>query len=426
MAAPHCDGHPGWIAAPPRSTSPVQSRSAIAAVPSIGRAAHVERAAREADATQDLYERYSGQIFGFCVNKLGSRDEAEDALQSTFLNAHRALQRGVTPEAELAWLFKIAHNVCLTRHRSTRRRGRVESPSDFAAVQDVVPAPRQESPEDLMRLTEALEHMPESQRRAILLREWQGLSYHEIADELELSQSAVETLIFRARRTLASNLESEAKQPGALSRMRKALDGGMLLAAIKGLFEGGAAVKVAAVAVAASGTVVVATAPNAPVSKPAREQQAQVVQAARPVVAPVLLERVRPVPAQPVEAKLDKKSAPPAPTAVASAPEAQAPEASAPAPIAALPQKQKAKVKDKPKATPPGQAKKHEPPAHSNGNAAKAKAKTKQNASGKKHPSPPPEQAAPTPQQVVMPVQPNAVQGNGQGNGDENGKGPKK
>ena len=271
----------------------VQSRSAIAAVPSIGRAAHVERAARDADATQDLYERYSGQIFGFCVNKLGSRDEAEDALQSTFLNAHRALQRGVTPEAELAWLFKIAHNVCLTRHRSTRRRGRVESPSDFAAVQDVLPAPPQESPEDLMRLTEALEHMPESQRRAILLREWQGLSYHEIADELKLSQSAVETLIFRARRTLASNLESEAKQPGALSRMRKALDGGMLLAALKGLFEGGAAVKVAAVAVAASGTVVVATAPSAPLSKPAPQKQAQAVQTAAPA-APVVFERTRP------------------------------------------------------------------------------------------------------------------------------------
>ena len=115
-----------------------------------------------------------------------------------------------------------------------------------------------------MRLTESLEHMPDNQRRAILLREWQGLSYHEIADELKLSQSAVETLIFRARRNLAANLESEDEQPGVLSRMRKALDAGALLAMLKGLFEGGAAVKVAAVAVAASGTVVVATAPPAP------------------------------------------------------------------------------------------------------------------------------------------------------------------
>ena len=53
--------------------------------------------------------------------------------------------------------------------------------------------------------------MPEQQRRAILLREWQGLSYREVAKELDVSQAAVETLIFRARRSLAAGLE----QPGA-------------------------------------------------------------------------------------------------------------------------------------------------------------------------------------------------------------------
>ena len=183
----------------------------------------------------DLYERYSGQIFGFCVNRLGSREEAEDALQSTFLNAHRALQRGVTPDAELPWLFKIAHNVCLTRRRSTRRRGRVEAPSDLESVQDVVPAPPRESRDELIELTGALTEMPDNQRRAILLREWQGLSYHEIARELELSPSAVETLIFRARRTLAANLES---RPGLLARARQALDLGGLVTAAKRSLRG--------------------------------------------------------------------------------------------------------------------------------------------------------------------------------------------
>jgi RNA polymerase sigma factor (sigma-70 family) len=207
----------------------------------------------------DLYERYSGQIFGFCVNRLGSREEAEDALQSTFLNAHRALQRGVTPDAELPWLFKIAHNVCLTRRRSTRRRGRVETPSDFESVQDVVPAPPREAPDELIELTGALSEMPDNQRRAILLREWQGLSYHEIANELELSPSAVETLIFRARRTLAANLES---RPGLLARARQALDLGGLVTAASTLFEGAVALKATAAAVAVSGAVVVATAPS--------------------------------------------------------------------------------------------------------------------------------------------------------------------
>jgi RNA polymerase sigma factor (sigma-70 family) len=200
-------------------------------------------------------------VFGFCVNQLGSRDEAEDAVQSTFLNAHRALQRGVTPEAELAWLFKIAHNVCLTRRRSSRRRGRVESPSDLDAVQDVLPAPARESADELIRLTDALSHMPDNQRRAILLREWQGLSYHEIADELQLSQSAVETLIFRARRTLAANLEVEPERPSALARVRRVLDIGSLLGAVKTLVAAGTAVQATAAAVAVSGAAVVATAP---------------------------------------------------------------------------------------------------------------------------------------------------------------------
>jgi RNA polymerase sigma-70 factor, ECF subfamily len=199
------------------------------------------------------------------VNQLGSREEAEDAVQSTFLNAHRALQRGVRPEAELAWLFKIAHNVCLTRRRSSRRRGRVEAPSDLDAVQDLLPAPSREPAEELIRLPDALADMPVNQRRAILLREWKGLSYREIAAELRLSQSAVETLIFRARRTLASNLETEPERTGLLARVRQAFDASALLAALKPLLGGGAAVKATAAAVAVSGAVVVAaTAPSPP------------------------------------------------------------------------------------------------------------------------------------------------------------------
>ena len=198
----------------------------------MGRATRVEPRATRADATQDLYERFSGKIYGFCVNQLGSRDDAEDAVQSTFLNAHRALQRGVAPRAELAWLFKIAHNVCLTRRRSTSRRGRVEAVTDLDAMQDYVPAPARESADDLIRLTDALAHMLDSQRRAILLREWQGLSYREIAVELELSQSAVEALIFRARRSLAANLEPavESDTP-LLERVRQAIDVAGVLAA---------------------------------------------------------------------------------------------------------------------------------------------------------------------------------------------------
>jgi RNA polymerase sigma factor (sigma-70 family) len=229
----------------------------LAAVPSSGRASEVERgAAPEADATRALYERYSGQLYGFCLHRLGSREEAEDAVQTTFLNAFRGLRRGIVPEAESAWLFKIAENVCLTRHRSTRRRGRVESPSDMQALQDVTPARATDGGDELIPLGDALAAMPETQRRAILLREWQGLSYKEIAGEMGVSQSAVETLIFRARRSLANALETPWRERRAAGQAgRHAFDLGSLLAGLKTLFAGGAAAKVAAVAaVAVTGT----------------------------------------------------------------------------------------------------------------------------------------------------------------------------
>jgi RNA polymerase sigma factor (sigma-70 family) len=182
----------------------------LAAVPSIGRATRVERpVAQSAADAGALYERYAGQIFGYCFHQLGSREEAEDAVQTTFMNAFRGLQRGIVPQAESAWLFKIAHNVCLSRLRSSRRRGKVEAPSNLEALQEVVPG-REQVADELIRVQEVLGTMSDNQRRAILLREWQGCTYREISSELGLSQAAVETLIFRARRALAQGLEQDA------------------------------------------------------------------------------------------------------------------------------------------------------------------------------------------------------------------------
>jgi RNA polymerase sigma factor (sigma-70 family) len=229
----------------------------LAAVPSIGRATRVERkVAPGADAAGALYERYSAQIFGYCLHQLGSREEAEDAVQTTFMNAFRGLSRGIVPELESAWLFKIAHNVCLSRRRSSWRRGKIEAPNNFEVLQEVIPG-RETIGDELIRLQDVLEEMPQNQRRAILLREWQGLTYREISAELGLTQAAVETLIFRARRALAQGLEQDADT--WKGRLRRGADVGGAIACIKALLGGGgaAAVKVAATALAV-GTAAVA------------------------------------------------------------------------------------------------------------------------------------------------------------------------
>jgi RNA polymerase sigma-70 factor, ECF subfamily len=186
----------------------------VAGVPSTRRASP-DAPAADAAATHALYEQYAARIQRYCLRRLGSREEAEDAAQSTFLNAFRGLRRGVVPHAEAAWLYKIAENVCLARRRSSRRRGRVETTADVEAVAGVTAAPAQRA-DELIGLQSVLEQLPELQRRALLLREWQGLSYRELAAELELSEAAVETLLFRARKALAAGLENPSKTKGRL------------------------------------------------------------------------------------------------------------------------------------------------------------------------------------------------------------------
>src|SRR5881275_2471314 len=124
----------------------------------------------ETTRATDLYERYASRLFGYCLHRLGSREEAEDAVQTTFLNAFRGLSRGVVPESETAWLFKIAENVCLSRHRASFRRRRVEAPGDLHALEATLPA-RERLADELIPLPDALAEMPDAQRRALVLRE---------------------------------------------------------------------------------------------------------------------------------------------------------------------------------------------------------------------------------------------------------------
>ena len=204
---------------------------------------------------EQLFQEHAGWIYGYCLRVLRSPEEAEDALQTTYLNACRGLNRGTRPLVGSAWLLRIAQNVCFARLRSSRRRNGLERAQDIAILEEIVAAPER-PPDDLIGLTEALCRLPERQRRAILLREWQGLSYREVAHRLDLSQSAVETLIFRARRSLAAALEDSAVQ--SRRSALHALDLGGLLAAIKGFLAGGAGVKAATVLTAAVATTTTA------------------------------------------------------------------------------------------------------------------------------------------------------------------------
>lgn len=194
-------------------------------------------------AVEALYERHGARVLAYCRHRLRSQDEAEDALQTTFLHAQRGLQRGIVPKVEIAWLLKIAHNVCLSHWDADRRRRRLELVQDPDLIDAVSPAAASTQHEEVVALETALAGLTELQRQAILLREWRGLSYAEIADELHLSQAAVETLIFRARRALAKSLDQQ--EVGTRSRLARCLDFSGLFAALKSAIGIGGSAKVA-------------------------------------------------------------------------------------------------------------------------------------------------------------------------------------
>ena len=204
---------------------------------------------RAADAALELYKHHGERVYSFCMSRLRNAEEAQDAAQTTFLYVLTALKRGVVPRNELAWLLTIADNVCRSTRRSLGRRLAHLSNADVDELEAAATSMSAETSEQIDGLRAALEQLPETQRRAILLREWQGLSYVDIADQLGLSVAAVETLLFRARRGLTARLERP-------SRLR-VLDLGSALAFARSLLGGGSG----KVAVGAAGLAIVAAGP---------------------------------------------------------------------------------------------------------------------------------------------------------------------
>src|SRR2546421_8934704 len=168
-----------------------------------------------------MYRRYAGDVYRYELAVMRNPADAEDVTQTTFLNAYRAyVEKGNRPEKPQNWLIAIAHNVCRQRFRqSARRPAEVSFEDDIA---DTIADDDTPSGEDIRR---ALSHLAFNQRAALVMRELEGRSYAEIAEILEVSTSAVETLIFRARRALREQLEGSLTCGEAEFAISRQLDG---------------------------------------------------------------------------------------------------------------------------------------------------------------------------------------------------------
>ncbi len=177
------------------------------------------RATRTADFDR-LYRHHAASVFRYAFAVLGNRADAEDVAQQTFLKAYRAIAQGTKPRKAENWLLKIAHNEVRRHLRASQARA-LEVELDERLEH---PMPETTGP-TLADLLRALQHLPPAQRSALVMREFEGRSYAEIAEILGVTQSALESLIFRARRTLAEHFEEALTCAEAEQAVSRRLDG---------------------------------------------------------------------------------------------------------------------------------------------------------------------------------------------------------
>src|SRR3954468_15112914 len=174
-------------------------------------------------AFEKLYRQHVGDVYRYSLAVLGNPADAEDVTQTTFLNAYRAIHAGERPRKPAPWLRTIAHNVCRQRWRQASRRPHEGAElGEFAASAAAV----EEEPDahSAADITRALQSLPFNQRTALVMRELEGRRQAEIARELDLSESAVEALLFRARRAMREQLESSITCGEAARAISRQLD----------------------------------------------------------------------------------------------------------------------------------------------------------------------------------------------------------
>jgi RNA polymerase sigma-70 factor (ECF subfamily) len=175
----------------------------------------VERALTgDADAFGELVRRWERRIFALTYGMLGREEDARDATQETFLAAFRNL-RGFRGEAKVSsWLHRIAVNQCISRQRRARVRSESaleddpeNSAASFAAPLSQSPAKVAEGRQETLAVRRAINSLPIELRQVVVMKEFEELTFREIADALDLPLSTVKSRLYTALKQLQMRLQ---------------------------------------------------------------------------------------------------------------------------------------------------------------------------------------------------------------------------
>lgn len=173
-----------------------------------------QEAVTVSDGFEAIYDAYHGRIFGLAYRMMGNADEALDVTQDAFISAYQNLDK-LKPQRRpgsddidgvylSAWLHRIATNKCIDALRQRKRRAGVDwdtfvATSPASTDSDVYPEAFTMDRERDARIQRVLDQMSPNYRMALLLHEYQGLSVREVAHAMGRTESAVKSLLFRAR-----------------------------------------------------------------------------------------------------------------------------------------------------------------------------------------------------------------------------------
>jgi len=172
----------------------------------------------DADAFRELFETHSRAIVNFAYHFIGNRQRAEEIAQDVFLQIYRAAVRYEPTAKFTTWLYRIATNACLNEvrrpeHRHPKRPLEHQQDDDRKRAEIAFPDPTAVPGDSALagreleaKIHAVLEDMPPNQRAALLMSRVDGLSYLEVADALDTTESAVKSLVFRATATMRKAL----------------------------------------------------------------------------------------------------------------------------------------------------------------------------------------------------------------------------
>lgn len=148
-------------------------------------------------AFMELYRRYSGRVFAYCRRFLGNREDALDIFQETFIRFFESAKEERIMTNVPAFLLRIARNLCLNFKRQSKKMVTIEDYMLYETYEN------NSSKDELVGLIKiALAELPDDYREAFILREYDGMTYNEIAEFLGISLALVKIRIFRAKQKL--------------------------------------------------------------------------------------------------------------------------------------------------------------------------------------------------------------------------------